>query len=1016
MEDIFTNIYNYNIWGNNNNINYNGSSGDGSLIENNIHSYIPFLKKFIIDKKIKTVVDLGCGDFLCGHLVYDDLDISYTGYDIYKKLIDHHKKSFSLPKYDFQQLDICNNKENIIDGDLYILKDILMHWSLSNINTFLDYLIKKKNFKYILICNCCDQKEDNTDIKDGMWRKLSCDFFPLKKYNPKKILKFKSNGMKEISIIENSNYFNNKSRKDKDIGLVQDLYKSLENIKYQKNKLYNGYQIYNYGIDDYISKSIIEYGVWEPNITCLINNIINNSHFSENNILDIGCNIGYHTLICQKHNKVIQIYAVDGNHININLLELSCKINKILNVTLIKKCISNDIDYYEPSNQDIVNKVKNIGGLSFKKSNRNQGIISTTIDNIVTENNIKNVLIMKIDIEGGELNALKGSLNTLRSDIIQNIIIEISPFINNDSIEILQILHNNNYSLYNIPHQETGKLNNDINLLEYIKKYPITNISYFVSCISRQTNILAVKQHKFKKIAIYADWIEEYLTLEPFIFIKNLEKYDWQLLKLSNIDINELKKTKSIVLCVTYDSFNISQLKCDNIKLIYKIDDLYPFKDIRKTCIDSADILIGPYQYLFNEDEVINMYPLINTKETYHIPYSSVNSFYKNIELNQNPIQKIFVSGCINYTYPLRQHILKYSKYIDRLPHPNYNNYNHDKINKEYYNILSKYLCCFTDALSFKYVLLKVFEICSVGSLLLCEDSVHKQLTNLGFIDNVNYISCNKVNLESKINWILNENNRKIVDEIRLRGMNLVREHHNTSNRSELFNIIINNKYFQKNYIATFNSDFYFTPDKIQVDYINNGMAEPYRGEINIINEYITKTKRCNTYLDIGVNIGTHSLVYSKIFKYIIAFEPDKYNYNQSKENLLINNVTNVKLLNKALGSKKGFVKTFQHSNHSRGCIMTTFTNNKTDTEQITLDSLELNNIDLIKIDVEGNELNVLKGALETIQRNKPIIEFEYNHLAKKLNIEYNDIEKFLNNINYNFDKRFDDNYFYIYK
>ena len=73
---------------------------------------------------------------------------------------------------------------------------------------------------------------------------------------------------------------------------------------------------------------------------------------------------------------------------------------------------------------------------------------------------------------------------------------------------------------------------------------------------------------------------------------------------------------------------------------------------------------------------------------------------------------------------------------------------------------------------------------------------------------------------------------------------------------------------------------------------------------------------------------------------------------------------------------------------------MTTFTNNKTDTEQITLDSLELNNIDLIKIDIEGNELNVLKGALETIQRNKPIIEFEYNHLANKLNIMIRKVSK----------------------
>ena len=166
---------------------------------------------------------------------------------------------------------------------------------------------------------------------------------------------------------------------------------------------------------------------------------------------------------------------------------------------------------------------------------------------------------------------------------------------------------NINYNLYNIPHQEIGRLNTENNLLEKIQKYPITDIPGFVSSI-RQTNILAVKSDQ--KIVIYADWIETYLTLEPFKFVGNLEKYGWKILKLSEIDINKLKETRSIVLCVTYDSFDISQLQCSNIKLIYKIDDLYPFKNIRKKCIDAADILIGPYQYLFKEDKIIQMYLL----------------------------------------------------------------------------------------------------------------------------------------------------------------------------------------------------------------------------------------------------------------------------------------------------------------------------------------------------------------------------------------------------------------------
>ena len=138
MEQVFTNIYNNHIWGNNNNPEYNGSSGGGSDIDYNKESYIPLLKKFITDNKIKTVVDLGCGDFRCGKLLYDNLDIIYTGYDTYKKIIEYNSKyNSSSEKYSFHHLDFCNSKESIIDGDLCILKDVLQHWYYSPFNRLL---------------------------------------------------------------------------------------------------------------------------------------------------------------------------------------------------------------------------------------------------------------------------------------------------------------------------------------------------------------------------------------------------------------------------------------------------------------------------------------------------------------------------------------------------------------------------------------------------------------------------------------------------------------------------------------------------------------------------------------------------------------------------------------------------------------------------------------------------------------------------------------------------------------
>ena len=100
MEEVFTNVYENKVWGNSNNgtIEYSGSSGGGSEIDYNKDSYVPFLKQFILAHNIKTVVDLG-GDFKCGKLIYDDLDISYTGYDTYKKVIEYNSKQYLQPKY-----------------------------------------------------------------------------------------------------------------------------------------------------------------------------------------------------------------------------------------------------------------------------------------------------------------------------------------------------------------------------------------------------------------------------------------------------------------------------------------------------------------------------------------------------------------------------------------------------------------------------------------------------------------------------------------------------------------------------------------------------------------------------------------------------------------------------------------------------------------------------------------------------------------------------------------------------
>ena len=294
-----------------------------------------------------------------------------------------------------------------------------------------------------------------------------------------------------------------------------------------------------------------------------------------------------------------------------------------------------------------------------------------------------------------------------------------------------------------------------------------------------------------QKYVIYTSWIKNYVTKEHYMFVKELEFFAWKLIDLKHVNIEKLKKENCIVLCVTYDDFDISVLKCDTIQLIYKIDDLHPYKKIRNTCIDAADMIIGPYHYLFDTPEIKKMY---NITKSFHIPYSAVNSFFNSIHFNSNPTYKVFVSGAARNVYPLRIYIKeddRFKPYIDTLDHPSYDKLKHTCINEKYYKKLNEYICCFVDASKYNYVLLKVFEICSVGSLLLVEDSIKVELNNLGFQDKINCVMCNKTNVESKMKWIVDVRHREEIDVMRKKGMHLVRTKHTTKDRATTFNTLI---------------------------------------------------------------------------------------------------------------------------------------------------------------------------------------------------------------------------------
>jgi FkbM family methyltransferase len=113
---------------------------------------------------------------------------------------------------------------------------------------------------------------------------------------------------------------------------------------------------------------------------------------------------------------------------------------------------------------------------------------------------------------------------------------------------------------------------------------------------------------------------------------------------------------------------------------------------------------------------------------------------------------------------------------------------------------------------------------------------------------------------------------------------------------------------------------------------------------------------------------------------HVIAFEPLNLVFNQMCENINLNGLTNVRPYNLALGHADNVTVSMVPVNYDEDDvnIMNTCVGVGGDLVQMrTLDSFELSNVSLLKIDVQGLEPFVLKGAESTIARNRPFILLE---------------------------------------
>jgi FkbM family methyltransferase len=184
--------------------------------------------------------------------------------------------------------------------------------------------------------------------------------------------------------------------------------------------------------------------------------------------------------------------------------------------------------------------------------------------------------------------------------------------------------------------------------------------------------------------------------------------------------------------------------------------------------------------------------------------------------------------------------------------------------------------------------------------------------------------------------------------------------------------------------IAEYDGFKYKTNDIVFYNSINQGRSEPYPRELDVVKKYLSiYPDRNNTFIDVGGHIGTTSLPYGRLFKNVIAYEPNIESYSLFLNNLDLNNSTNIKVYNKGVYNKTTSCKVVAHEGGNSGCFYIQESNNGIPVVRIDDEQIQ-NKVDFIKIDTEGSELYVLEGAIQLIKRDKPLINLETNGLSSK--------------------------------
>ena len=144
---------------------------------------------------------------------------------------------------------------------------------------------------------------------------------------------------------------------------------------------------------------------------------------------------------------------------------------------------------------------------------------------------------------------------------------------------------------------------------------------------------------------------------------------------------------------------------------------------------------------------------------------------------------------------------------------------------------------------------------------------------------------------------------------------------------------------------------------------------------------------RQGTVVDVGAHVGNHTLWFAGVCGApVVAFEPNPKSYTQLLENIRTNGL-DVHAHPFAVGARETF-GTLEELRPGNSGMTRVVLDPSGYIPVVTLDQYALEDVAVLKIDAEDSELDVLRGAVQLLRREKPLLYFEARHEKQRFAIE----------------------------